>query len=261
MNSKPTGLGEAWKVQNLRLSLFLASPIDLNECNNFWRAVVGQEPAVDENRPREALRLQVGPYDESGTQQIEVHIRRSRIDWLITPVGQSAMGPEFLSANIRQGIEDFASRIGEWLKAVDLPLNRIAVGAAMMQPVENKEASYGALDHFLKSVTVDSRHSKELFYQINWPLESKVIANLQLNRITKWNSLEVRAYEGAVGTFPSASTPVTVHSFCALECDHSTAIDYVGPFTQDEVQLIIAELCELIIENAECGEIVWSDSL
>src|SRR5438874_168 len=71
-----------WNAQLVRVTLFLQAPID---GSGLWHGIAGQEPTVDENRPRDGLRQQAGPLDEAETCMLQTTVTRERIDIILIP--------------------------------------------------------------------------------------------------------------------------------------------------------------------------------
>src|SRR4051794_34676331 len=98
-------------------------------------------------------------------------------------------------------------------------ITRVAFGAVLLLPVDNREIGYRELDRLLASVTVDPISTKELLYRINRPKIYK--GNIVLNRLTTWASLDVRKFISLGAPLGQPSTPISEEAFVRLEVDHS----------------------------------------
>src|SRR5208282_50763 len=66
------------------------------------------------------------------------------------------------------------------------PAIRLAYGAILLQPVDNRETGYLRLGELASAVKIDPK-SEDFFYQINRPRESTTLKNMRLNRLSKWS--------------------------------------------------------------------------
>ncbi len=167
----------------------------------------------------------------------------------------SATLPPASFTNLGNGLQTFSGITRSWLQAAPLSANRIALGAVLVLPAASKQLAYERLQGCLRNVTVDPVHSTDLFYQINWPRESRVVSGLKINRLTKWLPMIRRTVEFQLGSTSALQVPGTEEYYCILECDHSTAQERVEPFTTSECDALYQELTELVMDNAMNGEV------
>jgi hypothetical protein len=243
-----------WRAQSLRLTMFLSAPLDLTVAATLWKAAMGVDPEIDENRPREGIRRQGGPWEDC---YLETTITSARLDWVLAPKIDPQAPVPLYYGSLDKAMRDFTAAGQKWLAGGSPSIYRLAVGAVLLMPVESTKAAYEKLAEMLEAVQVDADHSLDFFYQINWPRASAAVTPLRLNRLTRWTALAVRAVNVLVEdnkTSVQTSSP-DGENFCWLECDHSTAAQHAGSFTPTEVEHLFQELCQMVKENAERGEV------
>lgn len=243
-----------WNAQLLRLSLFLGEK--LTESESLWKSATGDEPQIDDNRPREGARRQAG---QIGGGTLEVQSNAVRIDWLFGPPQIEGLAPpSFIIGSYEVARKAFSDAVTPWLANSSLSAHRIAFGAVALSPVQSKEDGYRRLQGHLRSVKLDPENSSDFFYQINWPRSSRVVSNLKLNRMIKLHSIILRQLPiqqpTATGQMP-ATFPLVEENFCRVECDHSTIAEHLDLFRHGDLVPLFRELDALAAENVEQGEI------
>ncbi|WP_163566434.1 hypothetical protein, partial [Klebsiella pneumoniae] len=76
-----------------------------------------------------------------------------------------------------------------------------------------------------------------MIFRINWPLDSQVVADLTLNRLTTLSSLifgqvMLQHLVRQVSVVPASNDMVHVTS---LETDHNTPAEHTGPFEKEQL--------------------------
>jgi hypothetical protein len=242
------GTQDKWQVQILRLTLFTSGLWSGNE--TIWHDLTGREPDIDENRARESIRRQIG---REGDGQLETVVTPVRTDVVMSPPLQDAFQTTYFGP-AEERIPGFVSLVSSWLSrtAQTGKIIRLAFGAVLLLPVENREAGYRELDRLLSSVTVDPISTKELLYRKNRPKIYK--GNIELNRMTTWASLDLRKFMGVGTSLVQPSTPISEETFVRLEVDHNTPAERTEPLALDEIVPIFEALVEMAVENAARGE-------
>lgn len=236
--------GVEWETQALRVSIFLRSPFSTN---SVWADITGEEPESDDNRPRQGQRIQQGPFLGG---MLEVSNTAPRIDISVTPAPTTE--PVYTFGAFEQLSSAFVDRVATWLKATKLDCVRIAYGAVVLAPADDRAAAYDVLSKYVPSVKFDAANSQEAFYRINRPVPCECLKGEVLNRITTWNSIRVRR-AFAVGA--SVEFQEVEHHFARLECDTNTSQDRKEPFAMQDLPRILLELAALAYGNAKNGEL------
>jgi hypothetical protein len=133
------GTQDKWQVQILRLTLFTSGLWSGNE--TIWHDLTGREPDIDENRARESIRRQIG---REGDGQLETVVTPVRTDVVMSPPLQDAFQTTYFGP-AEERIPGFVSLVSSWLSrtAQTGKIIRLAFGAVLLLPVENREAGYG----------------------------------------------------------------------------------------------------------------------
>ena len=238
-----------WAAEQLRISVFSNSPVTATEQD--WQRITGQEEA--ENRT--AI---VGGKMFSGTFQggnLTLAYSGPRIDVILNAVlKQETEKPQLPSVGSwKDASASFQDAVIKWLGQTTISIVRLAVGAILLQEVDSRETAYKTLDELLTSVNVDPE-MKEIVFRCNWPVESKVVAGLMVNRITGWSVVRTsRNLLQLTGESFSVVSGPELHAV-RLEIDHSTDQAHSTPFESGQLIPIFKELIELAQQNVEKGE-------
>jgi hypothetical protein len=242
-----------WNAQIVRVTFFLSRAFD---AIGLWSRYLGEDPTIDEVRPREFMRRQAGPF---GRGLLEIQSSNPRMDWLLTPPPENTPGalPPPFFAPVDEALETLDKVIEPWLR--DAPLietTRVAFGVTALLPVQNKAAAYEQLQRLLPSIkTLDPENSSDFFYQINRPSASRSLSGVKFNRLTRWSSIVARrATLVATNTgMKTISDPYSEH-FVSVDCDLNTPGENDANLEVDQLIAIYRELREMATENIERGE-------
>jgi len=242
-----------WQAASLRFTGFLAPSAEV-AADTWWTDVVGEEPETRTVKPKTGEQRAEGPFQNG---QMTLSVSPGRIDWLLNPKPPAEPEESFFKAVglFVEASEPFVELVQKWFGVATCPqLQRIAFGAVLLQPAENKIAAYREIDLYLPSVTLDSEHSSQFSYQINRPRPSDV-HDVQVNRLCKWSV----ATMGFTTIMPAGEQPKIfpspqVFHACRLELDINTDQSFDGEFTPDQGRKIFRELMELGTEIASEGD-------
>jgi hypothetical protein len=244
---------DTWLVQNLRLTLFLQRPLE--GIDQIWASAIGETPESDENRPRDGFRRITLGMNES---VIELQVTAARADLLIGPMPidpaalSQGMTPRGDFGSAADQFPRFDDIVGKFLAAAKPQALRIAVGVALAVPTSDRLEAYSFFPKLVQSLRVDASAVREVFYRVNRPAQSSVVAALELNRITAWHSLIMRM---AVASAPIAAPATLIERhFFRLEIDNSTPADRTSLLENPTLGAIFRELVNLAKQNAEFGE-------
>lgn len=239
-----------WLTEQVRLSVFSSGPVPAGEQD--WKSITGQEEA--DNRTA----IVGGKMFSGGFRGGNLTLAYSgpRIDVILNAVlKEDRQEPQFASVGSWSDVSvAFHDTITAWLKQTTLPILRLAFGGILLHQVENREKAYEVLDGLLPSVVVDPKMS-ELIFRVNWPVQSKVIAGLMINRITNWSALRAsKARLQMTGESFNVTSGPEVNAV-RLEFDHNTDQANTKPFDGSQLAPIFEELVEFAEENVEKGEV------
>ena len=256
-NQDPLSLPDAshWQAQSLRVSAFPSPSATISQ-PKWWSELLGTEPEVRNLRPARGEHVESGPFDKGN---LTLQVNPIRIDWFLT-VNQKAVLDEIYYLGAFQGIGDtFIKLMAEWLALAGAPpIQRLAFGAILNQPVDGREEGYKLLSKYLPNVQL-SPESTDFLYQINRPRKSNVpdMTTHSINRLSKWSCVSIhRTLIQSLSDGTTASNPIGKAGYaCNLELDMSTAADFKEKLPQQALGQIVRELYDLGVEVAARGDI------
>lgn len=230
---------KSWQVESLRTTCFPNATAQFG-VTDWWQEVVNEQP---ENR---VLRLKEGFQQDEGHIngiKLVLGIQPVRIDWVAVP-GETQH--KFWMGPFQETLDWFIGLMSRWLRSSP-PLKRLAFGAVLMLPVEDRRSGYELIEKYLPHIQFDSERSSDFLYQINRPRDSRTgIPNLKINRLSKWSvvlrgtgQIELSPHEARASFFPTSEAYA-----CRLELDINTVGDYQGDLPQDQLPIIFQELVE-----------------
>ncbi len=239
-----------WQVESLRSTSF-PSAAPQPSTATWWYDLVGKQPETRVERLKELLHQEEGQVD--GTKLV-LGIQPVRIDWLTVP---NDPGDKFWIGSFQDSLDVFLELMRRWFKIAP-PAKRLAFGAVLMLPVENRRAGYILIAKYLPQIQLDPEGSSDFLYQINRPRDSRTeIRGLQINRLTKWSvarlgtgHIELSLKEPRASYFPASESYA-----CRLELDINTLPDYPNDLPHDQLGSIFQELVDLGKEIVMKGDI------
>jgi len=123
-----------WQVESLRLTAFPSAAPQLTAAN-WWQDLVGEQPETRVTRSKEGLYQDEGRVDDT---KLILGVRPMRIDWLAVPNDPQ---DKFVIGPFRDSLDSFLKLITPWFK-ISPPTKRLAFGAVLMLPVEDRKAGY-----------------------------------------------------------------------------------------------------------------------
>lgn len=190
----------------------------LGEAPNWWELATGEPPDSKVSQPK------VGAVQEQGsfsTGVLTLLSQPGRIDWLLNwPEIAEVLKP------FEESVVPFVSLIQRWFSAAP-PIQRLAFGAVLRLPVEDRIEGYNKLSTYLHYLDIDPEGSTELLFQINRPRRSSLSNNgLTINRLSKWSVAFAQQMTYRVQAPETGALQVTnlqKDLFCRLEMDINTA--------------------------------------
>ncbi len=240
----------SWECENLRLTAFPVHGTQSGDID-WWTELTGDSPETETNQPKRGIWVQEGSY-ASGHLILRVH--PVRIDWVFAAekVEPEELGDVPQIGPFSEVSKMFTQLLSRWLESDACPpVRRLAFGAILVDPAEDRVDGYRKMNGYLPSVELDVEGSSDFLYQINRQRQSETAPDLLLNRLTKWSIAAWRLATLARGT----DKPVTERYYCRLELDLSTAVDFEGELLRAQLSSIFAELVELSKEIADKGDV------
>lgn len=191
---------QAWLVENMRLTAFLATAPEVTTLH-WWEAIVGQAPESETRRPRQGTLDEQGPFpfpEHESRSELVVHVDSQRVDVRLQcefdlPLAEGIPLPE--------AFDGFSSVALKWFETAEVGIRRIAFGATVLFPVPDQATAYQWLARLLPSVEVDEG-SRDLFYQVNRPIPSNACEGLELNRLARWSAVRLESVQLQLGDDP-----------------------------------------------------------
>lgn len=129
--------------------------------------------------------------------------------------------------------------------------NRIAIGASLLQSVNNVEDGYSMIQSFLPYVKLDSSFSDfqlQLNRQYSYELEPNT--SILINRLTNWSILEVNT---ETRNRLKRLRNLDSSTVCKLILDFNTQAAYPHNFAEHTQLTILSELCDQMVSVATKG--------
>lgn len=241
-----------WQPQQLRLTAFPLDSAAALDCD-WWQKTFGQ-PAETSTR-KKLIRADQGSI---GDKAVSLTVDPQRISWTIDARIDPLDPPPPLPT--LGSLLDVVAKCGELFKQAIgcLPeVRRMALGAILLQPVDDRESGYRRLDLYLPDVRVNPE-SWDFQYRINRRRPSSVDAEMYINRLSAWSVLrwKVRTEIMVAGESRPASPLTEGEEFaCRLELDINTPAEREEPLPGPKLSAIWAELIDLAVEIATTGDI------
>ena len=243
-----------WTTETLRLTAFHQQGPQ-NDDNGWWQDIAGAPPESKNLKPREGGYEVTGPY---GGAALTLRADLMRFDWLLTAaisldkpmVEYPTIGP------LPDALNTFLPRMIAWLPKAPA-LSRLAFGAVVLRPVEDRISGYKALTPYLPCVELDPEHSSEFSYSINRHYKADAFDGMHINRLSKWSVGHFQAMRLTViagqGSRTGAVPGQELHAL-RLELDINTDAARREPLPQARLPALFDQLVKLAKEIVEKGD-------
>ena len=242
-----------WSVESVRATAFPAVAPDTVSIN-WWRDVVGEDPAKATRESRKGSLEQRGSW---GDADLVLQVNPLRIDWLLVAPQGSEPSVLPVIGSFVDLLSPFREVVLRWLGLESCPgIVRLAFAASLLQPVASEEQGCRLLAPYLPHVELRPAESRSFQYQISRPRSAASgMPGLEINRLNRWSVLQ---YVQQTVSFSAErlQTSVADESFaCRLDLDINTSRQYAEELPRDRVQDVFRELVQLACEIAEKGDI------
>jgi len=255
MPNPPRDKESVWRVQLLRLTAFTSKSYGA-EASKWWDTVSGEPPESRTERLKDSI---ISIEGRLGAGKLSLSLTPGRIDWV---VGAEMNMEQPLSEMPNIGLlgdvfSSFQVRCKKFL-SLELGLTRVALGAILMVPVPDRQTGYGMLPNYHPIVQIDPATSQDFLYQINRPVKSRVLADVDINRLQKWAvsmltpmSLQLVTMLGAPHQLVDLEPSVNA---MRLELDISTSATRKEDLPSDRLDAFFEEMVELAVAIAQSGD-------
>lgn len=244
-----------WQAESLRLSAFPSPATAITE-PTWWTDLLGEPPERKISRPKMGGQQEEGPLEIG---KLRLVVQPTRVDWVfgaISPKEEEAetfptIGP------FPKTLDTFLRLMFGWFGLETCPsLKRLAFGAILFQPVDNRKAGYKQLSTYLHAVKLDPERSSDFTYQINRPRDSTSgVPGLRINRLSKWSVSLIQTVAYTLETTSVSLVQGRELSVCRIELDINTTPDFQGELSREQLPGIFKELVDLGFEISEHGDI------
>jgi hypothetical protein len=243
----------AWQVELLRLTVF-PSPLSQVKPERWWHDVVGEDAESSTSQPRRKALFQEGAV--TGARLI-LSVEPTRIDWRLVPIESQQSGDPYTNIVVLPDvINSFISLISNWFNLETYPkTKRLAFGAVLLHPVNDRVLGYRQLSAYLPYVTLDAENSIDFLYRINRPRRSTSnMESLYINRLSTWAVRASGEAELSVGLASAQITMTPTSHACHLELDINTNQEFPGELSAKESLIVFRELVNLGLEIVREGD-------
>ena len=246
----------AWETQTLRLTAF-PSPSAQIIRPTWWRELMGDEPESSISQPRKGGLQEEGVYENG---KLVLVFEPTRIHWLYTPMDdEKQQAKDFLTIGpLRDALSTFIPLMNRWFELETCPsVQRLALGAIVLQPVQDLQTGYQQLMQYLNSVQFDVDNSSDFLYQINRRRDSTVVPGLRINRLSKWSvaAMQRQMISMQIASVPTRHEVSPLYFACRLELDINTVPEFQHEFDRGMLSPILQELADLGLEIVNQGDI------
>ena len=240
-----------WQAEFLRLTLFARDNIKIGD--DVWSAITGEEESETRRRLPNGGRILGGRWAEN---QLSISFAGKRLDVILSPCASvelvEALQFLVLGPWPDQG-QPFYEATKKWLKTIDFPVVRLALGAAVLCGADDQKQAYEYLKQYLRSIDLKPDVMRDFLYRINWPKQSSVIPNMLINRLTTWTVSNFTVGNISLDN-PAGVVQGDEKTAARLEVDNSTDASRTEGFESAHLALLYAELYELACRSATQGE-------
>ena len=256
-----------WIAESMRLTAIYPEAAQV-AAQPIWQPTTGMEPENQNSQPRKL-------FYENGTwrgRKLEVVSAETRLDWNYTAI-QPAPAPSNPSAppsvplaprpvfmgDFLSVMEDFSQVAASWLAIATRPMHRIALGLALVQPINDRPTGYALMGRYLPSVQLDGANSRDFIYQINRPRTVNIGGRqITINRLLVWNSVIYMGAEMNVnlsGTRATSQALEPLDQVIRVQMDLNTSAEFEGTIDSPTACEIFEVMRGYAVEIGERGDI------
>jgi hypothetical protein len=252
-NNRVTSLGDKtvpagkWEARQLQAVVFLRKAVTATD---IFSQLVGETPESQQERPKEAIRVQSGPLLRG---LLQITISPIRVDIVLSPAlgADAPFGSTQTLGEFSAEVKNFVSVIRKWLPGCGLSALRLALVAQAFAPADSLTSAYEILKDNLTSVAVQPGKMRDLWFRVNWPIPSDLTEEKYLNRLTTWASVTVSTRGGS----PGGPLMTMIERYYAYrEIDVNSPAEHSDELPADRMVSILDEIYRVILATAETGE-------
>jgi hypothetical protein len=245
---------DPWKVRVLRLTAFVESDEGWAAAHQVqWEDLTSSKPEAKQSKGDEEQ--QEGPFPPG---RLILQKQPRRVDVLYAGTGEDmepatpvvTVGPfEPASEALRGVAAKLFDKVGRWC-------TRLALGTDFVRMAATVEEAYQALVEHIRTTPFKLKGGQDFVYQLNRPRKSRVVPDMQINRLTRWNASSWRPVRFQVG---GGSSPMVLtgpaHIGAVVATDVNTVADRTEPLPANQLLALFEELRGLTAEIRDHGDI------
>jgi hypothetical protein len=235
-----------WDAEFLRMTVF---PTPDSAERPSLAALLGKPVDEITERPQANFRQEVAALEDA---HVFLTHQSGRVD-LVLGVANPNPATGIISVGPYDKVKIGFLELAKHLLNKMSPVNRLAYAPSLVAPSPDHVTAYKTLASMLPFIKIDGEKSKELTWQINRPRPSKVMAESEINRITKWSVLRIQPLTIQADSLV-VLTPNAPALAVKLEMDVSTPAQGTV-IAETNVLNVFDELVSLADEIAEKGDI------
>jgi hypothetical protein len=225
----------------LRISAFPISGATV--VPNSWKEITGNDPDEISKHPPPVQSLEAGPFFVG---RLSVGYQPGRIDLILLP-DQTAQSE---GLQLRH-VGDFGSAMDSFLPAArkafrpDMVMQRLAVGAVLLHPVDSVEDGYKVLRSILPVAREIPETASDFSLQLNVPIMLSVtgISDIRINRLLKWAVARFQLMNMVGGSgVPTQIVGGEEMYAVRVEMDINTPADLAVPLSHQNILDVIEHL-------------------
>jgi hypothetical protein len=236
----------AWQAEFLRVTAFpISGATDL--LPNSWKQITGNNPDEISKHPPPMQSFEAGPFFGG---RLSVGHQPGRIDLVLMP----DLTTQSEGSQLRH-IGDLGSAMKNMLPAAekmfrpDVVMQRLAVGAVLLHPVETVADGYKVLRSILPVAREIPETASDFSLQLNVPVSLSVtgIGDIRINRLLRWAvaRFQIMNMVGGGSGVPTQIVGGAETHVVRVEMDINTPADLAAPLSYQNILDVINHLAAM----------------
>ncbi len=239
-----------WLATNLRFTFFYTSG-ERPDLHPAWETIAGDAETSAEIENKKSNEIVItGPLENHTLRIVSGPTKGDII--LIPRITQNLNLPPHIGEAL-SSIEQFSGWISRYFTSGKLPeTNRIAFGAQLTKVSDDLDDTRKEITDYLPFLTLENASAGDLIYQINRPIQSRVISELSINRLTTWKQLQ----QFALIVRPGSDAVSNSETMFVLQTvlDINTDAERSESLPSEQIQDIFTELINRGTEILKTGD-------
>jgi hypothetical protein len=250
-----TRMSDEWYIENLRLSFLGVTNWTQRQ---IFSEIAGVGPTQINAQPPMQMHQETGNVADA---YLAVTQQGSRIDLILSDqptrntVDRTLPGykPLYWIGPFPQSLHLFDAIAAKSVSLVS-GATRVAYAMTLVRQTQTVRETNITLQKYLPTVEFDPNNDLDLVFQINHPIRDQ--RGRFINRLAKWESIQVTSVLVAVGNVPAAPPLPSGPPICVarISVDVNTDPNNTSPFTGPELSELVTELRDYATNIAQNGD-------